>query len=38
VGDGIAATVAAALDTDADGRIGETEIVSAFARYFTVPD
>jgi len=38
VGDGIAATVAAALDTDADGRIGETEIVSAFARYFTVPE
>ncbi|WP_406837744.1 EF-hand domain-containing protein [Streptomyces sp. AHU1] len=38
VGDGIAHTVAAALDADADGRIGETEIVSAFARYFTVPD
>ncbi|MEU6275072.1 EF-hand domain-containing protein [Streptomyces populi] len=38
VGDGLAATVAAALDADADGRIGETEIVSAFARYFTVPD
>ncbi|MFF7369292.1 EF-hand domain-containing protein [Streptomyces tricolor] len=28
---------AAALDTDGDGRIGETEIVPAFARYFTVP-
>ncbi|MFB7245968.1 calcium-binding protein [Streptomyces populi] len=38
VGDGTAAAVAAALDVDADGRIGETEIVSAFARYFTVPD
>lgn len=38
VGDGIAATVAAALDTDTDGRIGETEIVSGFARYFTVPE
>ncbi|WP_225834113.1 EF-hand domain-containing protein [Streptomyces sp. NK08204] len=29
--------VATALDTDGDGRIGETEIVPAFARYFTVP-
>ncbi|MEY2245213.1 EF-hand domain-containing protein [Streptomyces sp. SAS_267] len=38
VGDAIAATVAAALDADTDGRIGETEIVSGFARYFTVPE
>ncbi|MFD5515861.1 EF-hand domain-containing protein [Streptomyces sp. NPDC127066] len=38
VGDGIAAAVAAALDADTDGRIGETEIVSGFARYFTVPE
>ncbi|MFF4537571.1 EF-hand domain-containing protein [Streptomyces aureus] len=38
VGEGLAATVAGALDADADGRIGETEIVSAFARYFTVPE
>ncbi|SMF66886.1 EF-hand domain-containing protein [Streptomyces sp. Amel2xC10] len=29
---------AAALDADADGRVGETEIVPAFARYFTVPE
>ncbi|MGW1713134.1 EF-hand domain-containing protein [Streptomyces sp. NPDC002156] len=34
----IAAMAAATLDTDADGRIAETEIVDAFARYFTVPD
>ncbi|MFF1274007.1 EF-hand domain-containing protein [Streptomyces marokkonensis] len=33
-----AGTVAAALDTDGDGRIGEEEIVRAFARYFTVPE
>ena len=33
----IAATAAATLDTDADGRVGETEIVDAFARYFTSP-
>ncbi|WRZ92267.1 EF-hand domain-containing protein [Streptomyces sp. NBC_01007] len=38
VGDDLAATAAAALDADADGRIGETEVVSAFARYFTVPE
>ncbi|MEV0638749.1 EF-hand domain-containing protein [Streptomyces sp. NPDC050619] len=29
---------AAALDTDADGKVGEAEIVPAFARYFTVPE
>ncbi|MEU9913540.1 MULTISPECIES: EF-hand domain-containing protein [unclassified Streptomyces] len=34
----IAGTAAAALDTDGDGRIGEEEIVTAFARYFTVPE
>ncbi|MCD9878319.1 EF-hand domain-containing protein [Streptomyces guryensis] len=34
----IARSVAAALDTDGDGRVGETEIVPAFARYFTVPE
>ncbi|WP_327717740.1 EF-hand domain-containing protein [Streptomyces sp. NBC_00490] len=33
-----AGTAAAALDTDGDGRIGEEEIVAAFARYFTVPE
>ncbi|MDG9719300.1 EF-hand domain-containing protein [Streptomyces sp. DH24] len=38
VSDDVAARAAAALDTDADGRIGEAEIVSAFARYFTVPE
>ncbi|MGW0879877.1 EF-hand domain-containing protein [Streptomyces sp. NPDC002671] len=30
--------VAAALDTDGDGRIGESDIVPAFARYFTVSE
>ncbi|MGW7204879.1 EF-hand domain-containing protein [Streptomyces sp. NPDC054837] len=34
----IADTAAGALDTDGDGRIGEEEIVAAFARYFTVPE
>jgi Ca2+-binding EF-hand superfamily protein len=34
----VAAFAAGALDTDADGRIGETEVVAAFARYFTVPE
>ncbi|MFD9506309.1 EF-hand domain-containing protein [Streptomyces mirabilis] len=38
VPDGAAAVAAAALDTDADGRIGETEVVTSFARYFTVPE
>jgi Ca2+-binding EF-hand superfamily protein len=36
--DDIAARAAAALDTDDDGKIGEAEVVSAFARYFTVPE
>ncbi|MFD7707696.1 EF-hand domain-containing protein [Streptomyces sp. NPDC059785] len=34
----VAAFAAGALDADADGRIGEAEIVNAFARYFTVPE
>lgn len=34
----LAGAVAASLDTDGDGRIGEEEIVRAFARYFTVPE
>ncbi|CAM5284732.1 hypothetical protein STENM327S_02666 [Streptomyces tendae] len=34
----LARPAAAALDTDGDGRIGEAEIVPAFARYFTVPE
>jgi Ca2+-binding EF-hand superfamily protein len=38
VPDDLATTAAGALDTDADGRITEPEIVTAFARYFTVPE
>lgn len=38
VPDEVARTVVAGLDADADGRIGEAEIVPAFARYFTVPE
>ncbi|MEV0222958.1 EF-hand domain-containing protein [Streptomyces sp. NPDC050704] len=34
----VATAAAGTLDTDADGRISEPEIVSAFARYFTVPE
>jgi len=34
----LARASAAALDTDADGKVGEAEIVPAFARYFTVPE
>ncbi|GGM02732.1 calcium-binding protein [Streptomyces fumigatiscleroticus] len=34
----IARTTAAALDGDGDGKVGEEEIVPAFARYFTVPE
>ncbi len=34
----VAAQAAAQLDTDGDGRIDEEDIVSAFARYFTVPE
>ncbi|POX46990.1 calcium-binding protein [Streptomyces sp. Ru71] len=35
---GRAEAAAAALDTDGDGKVGETECVQAFARYFTVPE
>ena len=38
VPDDLARTAAASLDTDGDGRVGEAEIVPAFARYFTVPE
>ncbi|MEU7378652.1 MULTISPECIES: EF-hand domain-containing protein [unclassified Streptomyces] len=38
VPEGAAGFIAAALDTDGDGRVGEQEIVPAFARYFTVPE
>ncbi|MDW8809192.1 EF-hand domain-containing protein [Streptomyces scabiei] len=34
----VAAAAAATLDTDADGKVGEVEVVNAFARYFTVPE
>jgi Ca2+-binding EF-hand superfamily protein len=34
----IARAAAATLDTDGDGKVGEAEIVPAFARYFTVPE
>ncbi|UUU22978.1 EF-hand domain-containing protein [Streptomyces sp. DSM 40750] len=34
----IANATAAALDTDTDGKVSESEIVTAFARYFTVPE
>ncbi|MCX4762981.1 EF-hand domain-containing protein [Streptomyces sp. NBC_01275] len=34
----IARASAAALDADADGKVGEAETVPAFARYFTVPE
>ncbi|WP_133912057.1 EF-hand domain-containing protein [Streptomyces sp. NBC_00582] len=34
----LARTVAAGLDTDTDGRIGEPDVVPAFARYFTVSE
>src|SRR5262249_9463298 len=38
VRDDIAAMSAAALDADGDGKVGEAEVVTAFARYFTVPE
>ncbi|MET8581041.1 EF-hand domain-containing protein [Streptomyces collinus] len=38
VPENVAHTVASALDADGDGRVGEAEIVPAFARYFTVPE
>ncbi len=31
------AQAAAALDADGDGKVGEDEVVTGFARYFTVP-
>src|SRR3954454_12659824 len=34
----VARSVAGGLDTDGDGRVGERDIVRAFARYFTVPE
>ncbi|MEH0512658.1 EF-hand domain-containing protein [Streptomyces sp. B21-106] len=34
----VARGAAAVLDADADGKVGEAEIVPAFARYFTVPE
>ncbi|MFE9774014.1 EF-hand domain-containing protein [Streptomyces sp. NPDC005931] len=38
VPDDRARTAAGTLDADGDGRIGEEEVVHAFARYFTVPE
>ncbi|MGY6020433.1 EF-hand domain-containing protein [Streptomyces spinosirectus] len=38
VGEDVAGASAAVLDADGDGRVGEPEIVPAFARYFTVPE
>jgi Ca2+-binding EF-hand superfamily protein len=34
----VAATAAPALDPDTDGRIAEPDVITAFARYFTVPE
>ncbi|MGX1563092.1 EF-hand domain-containing protein [Streptomyces sp. NPDC055506] len=34
----VAGTAAGALDADEDGKVGEAEVVPAFARYFTVPE
>ncbi|MGW2961677.1 EF-hand domain-containing protein [Streptomyces sp. NPDC001220] len=34
----IARGVASGLDIDGDGKVAETEIVPAFARYFTIPE
>lgn len=38
VSEDIARATAEALDTDGDGKVQEPEIVTAFARYFTVPE
>ncbi|MFI2203802.1 EF-hand domain-containing protein [Streptomyces sp. NPDC020192] len=38
VPDAVATTTAAALDTDGDGVVSETEIVPAFAGYFTISE
>ncbi|MDC0769975.1 EF-hand domain-containing protein [Streptomyces sp. HD] len=34
----VARAAAATLDADSDGKVAEGEIVTAFARYFTVPE
>ncbi|SNX61984.1 Ca2+-binding EF-hand superfamily protein [Streptomyces sp. TLI_55] len=34
----VALAAATALDADGDGKIAESEVVPAFARYFTVPE
>ncbi|MFF3909343.1 EF-hand domain-containing protein [Streptomyces sp. NPDC001848] len=34
----VARAAATTLDADGDGKVGESEIVSGFARYFTVPE
>ncbi|MFI5689176.1 EF-hand domain-containing protein [Streptomyces sp. NPDC051636] len=34
----LAQAIAGGLDTDGDGKVGEAEIVPAFAGYFTVPE
>ncbi|MFB7932767.1 MULTISPECIES: EF-hand domain-containing protein [Streptomyces] len=34
----VAHRAAGALDADEDGKVAETEVVPAFARYFTVPE
>ncbi|WP_369194578.1 EF-hand domain-containing protein [Streptomyces djakartensis] len=34
----LAGQAAGALDADGDGKVGEAEVVPAFARYFTVPE
>ncbi|MEU9730731.1 EF-hand domain-containing protein [Streptomyces sp. NPDC048002] len=34
----VARAAAATLDADSDGRVEESEVVTAFARYFTVPE
>lgn len=34
----VAQAAAASLDTDGDGKVAEDEIITAFARYFTVPE
>ena len=38
VSEDLARAAAATLDADGDGKVGEAEIVPAFARYFTVPE
>lgn len=37
-GEDVARSAAGVLDADADGKVGEAEVVPAFARYFTVPE